>query len=100
MQETLDDGSEPDHVRRLADMFWRTLLGAAFVVLVLVFLYSTWSLARILEDLSIGLDTKGSPPPAISRAELNATIHAFDERKAQFEALKTNSVADVKDPSI
>ena len=100
MQETLDDGSEPDHVRRLADMFWRTLLGAAFLVLVLVFLYSTWSLARILEDLSIGLDTKGSPTPAISRAEISATISAFEVRKTRFEALKTNSVADVKDPSI
>ena len=91
---------EPDRIRKVADLYWRGLLLAAFVILVFVFLYSIWGLTRILDNLSVALDTSAPPPPALNRMELNAAVSAFDARRAQFEALKTDRSTAVKDPSI
>ena len=100
LRETLNDGNGPDHIRLLADLYWKALLLLAFVTLAVVFLYSTWGLVRILKDLGVALDTAAPPPPALNRGELNATVNAFETRKVQFEELKTNPPAGVKDPSI
>ncbi len=100
LRETLNDGNEPDHIRLLADLYWKAILLSAFVTLVGVFLYSTWGLVRILEDLSVALDTSAPPPPALNRGELNAMVSAFETRKTQFEDLKTSPPAAIKDPNI
>lgn len=99
LRETLSDRYEPEHIRSLADLYWRTLLVTAFVVLVFVFLYSTWGLLRVLNNLSATLDTSAPPPPALNRSLLNATVRAFEDRKTRFEELKANPPAPVKDPS-
>ncbi|OGG52055.1 hypothetical protein A3C18_01995 [Candidatus Kaiserbacteria bacterium RIFCSPHIGHO2_02_FULL_54_11b] len=100
LRETLRGKYEPARVRVLADLYWRTLLTVTFVALVLVFLYSTWGLLRILDSLGAALDTSAPPPAALDRSELNATIQAFEARKTQFEDLKTNLPAAIRDPSI
>ncbi|MBI5457572.1 hypothetical protein HY971_02505 [Candidatus Kaiserbacteria bacterium] len=100
LPEMIKAGYEPEYTRSLADLYWRTLIVSAFVVLVLVFLYSTWVLLRILNDLGGSPDTSVLPAPMLNRTELNATVRAFEERKAQFDALKANPPAVVKDPSI
>jgi len=99
-REVLTGRDDPQRVRRIADLYWRGLLLAAFVILVFVFLYSIWGLTRILDNLSVALDTSAPPPPALNRMELNAAVSAFDARRAQFEALKTDRSTAVKDPSI
>lgn len=99
LRETLNDGNEPDHIRLLADLYWKAILLLALLTLVLVFLYSTWGLVRILGGLSAALDTSAPPPPALNRSELNATVRAFETRKMQFEDLKTNPPAAIRDPN-
>ena len=99
LPEMLRAGYEPEYTRALASLYWRTLLVLAFIVVVLVFLYSTWGLLRVLDNLSSALDTSAPPPPALNRAELNATIRAFEMRKTQFEQLKANPPLTIPDPS-
>ena len=98
--EMLTVRDEPQHIRRRTDLYWRGLLLAAFVILVFVFLYSIWGLTRILDDLSVALDTSAPPPPALNRGELTAAVNAFEARRAEFDALKANRSAGIKDPSI
>lgn len=100
LRETLNDRNEPDHIRLIADVYWKAILVLAFTVLMAVFLYSTWGAVRILGDLSKALDTAAPPPPALNRAELDAVVRAFETRKTEFEALKRSSSGDVRDPSI
>lgn len=100
LRETFNNGNEPDHIRMMADLYWKALLILAFSILVAVFSYSTWGAVRILGDLSKALDTAAPPPPALNRGELNAVIRAFETRKIEFEVLKNNPTGDIKDPSI
>ncbi|GEM_PF-2049288 len=100
VRKILNDRDEPRHIRLLADLYWKGLLLLAFVTLVSVFLYSIWGLTRILSGLNTAPDTSASPRPALNRAELNATVSAFETRKTQFQDFKTNPPAGVKDPSI
>ncbi len=100
LPEMIKAGYEPEYTRTLADLYWRTLIVSAFVVSILVFLYSTWVLLRVLNDLGGSPDTSALPPQVLNRAELTATVRAFEERKAQFEGLKARPPAAVKDPSI
>ena len=100
LRETLSDGNEPDHIRLMADLYWKALLLSAFIILTLVFVYSTWGLVRILGDLSAALDTSAPPPPALNRGELNTTINAFETRQVQFDDLKRSPPAPIKDPNI
>lgn len=98
--EVLSDRSNPHHIRLLADWYWKGILLFAFVVVASVFAYGIFGLTRILGGLSVALDTSAPPPPALNRAQLDATVAAFEARKAAFEALKTDRSAAVKDPSI
>lgn len=100
LREMFRNGNEPDHIRLIADLYWKALLVLALSVLVAVFVYSTWGAMRILGDLSNALDTAAPPPPALNRGELNAVIHVFETRKTEFDALKNNSTGGIKDPSL
>lgn len=98
--EILSDRSDPHHLHILADWYWKGVLLLAFIAMASVFTYSIFVLVRIQSGLSAVLDTSAPPPPALNRAELDATVAAFDARKAAFDVLKTNRSVEVKDPSI
>ncbi len=100
LRETFDNKNEPDHLRLIADLYWKALLILALGILVAVFSYSTWGAVRILGDLSKALDTSAPPPPALNKGELNVVVRAFEARKTEFEVLKRNSIVDIKDPSL
>ena len=89
---------EPEGVRILADIYWRLLLVTAFLMLVLVFLYSASSLTRIFEDLGATVDTRSPPPPALNHAQLSATIRGFEARRVQFDDLKIHPPRPIPDP--
>lgn len=92
-------GYEPEGLRRLSDIYWRALLVGAFLLLVCVFLYSTWGLLRVLEDLGATANSATPPPSPLNRALLNETLHAFETRQSQFQTFKTNPPAAIPDPS-
>ena len=98
--DLLDASDEPGRIHAFADLYWRALLGVAGVVLILVFLYSTWQLLGILDAIGKTPDTEAFVQRTIDRSKLNATVQVFDARAAEFESLKTNPPAAVKDPSM
>lgn len=100
VRDVFSDRSDPHRIHLLADWYWKGMLLVAFVVVASIFAYGLFSLTRILSGLSGALDTSAPPPPALNRSQLDATVAAFDARKAAFEALKTNRSVGVKDPSI
>lgn len=92
-------GYEPEGHRILSDMYWRALLVAALLVLVCVFLYGTWVLMRVLNDLGATADQSAPPPPALSRATLKEVVSRFEMRQSQFEVIKKNVPTAIPDPS-
>lgn len=89
---------QPENLRRLTDLYWRTLLSLALVVVVGVFTYGILTLNRVLDALGDAYSVAPTPAPALDRAKLNTTVDGFEARGARFEALKAR--ADLpSDPS-
>src|SRR3989344_7442295 len=99
ISDALKNRHEPEEIHRLADLYWGALLAGAFIVLILVFLYSTWVLLRVLSSLGAAADTSRPPPSALSRSVLNATVGKFIARQAEFDSLKTSPPQTIPDPS-
>lgn len=95
------DRDRPESRRALADLFWRTLLAAVFLTVVLAIAYGIFTLSSILHDASVSgaVGAESSQPiPSFNRAQLQETLDGFRARQGKFEALKA-SAPSVSDPS-
>lgn len=99
MRNTYANRHEPESLRTFVDIYWRTVLAIAFLIVVLVVAYGIWNLSRILGDLGRAPEITTPPTPVLSRAVLNATMQAFDTRQTRFDSFKVNPPAAVPDPS-
>jgi hypothetical protein len=90
---------EPESLRAFADIYWRTVIVCAFVLVVLAIAYGTWDLSQVLSDLGQTPDTTPAPTSALSRSVLKSTVQVFDARQGQFDEFKVNPPAPVPDPS-
>ncbi len=89
---------EPEGLRVLASLYWRTLLCAAALVIALSLKYGMWDLFGVLAGLSATSDTAGAPKPALTRAQLEAVVQGFKARQTHFDEL-SGSVGAISDPS-
>jgi hypothetical protein len=99
IRDTLDRKSEPEGVRTISDIYWKTLLASAFIALVCVFFYGTWDLLGVLNALAESADTSAPPPPALSRTTLDGVLQAFETRRSQFTNFKSSPPPAIPDPS-
>lgn len=90
---------QPENLRRLTDLYWRTVLALAFVVVVAVFTYGILTLNRVLAELGEAYSTAPTPAPALDRTKLNTTMRALDARNARFDVLETRAIDLPPDPS-
>lgn len=91
---------EPEGVRVLADMYWKTLLVLAVVVTIGAIVFGVWGLLRVLDAIGSAVRIAPPPPPALNRAVLDATMRGFENRRTNFERLKTTPGETIPDPSI
>lgn len=92
---------EPEYLRLLASYFWNMLLWMATIITAGVVLYGSLQLVSVFEDAgnrSVKAPAVGTEAPILDRAQLQATLNIFNERRAQYEGLKANP-PDVTDPS-
>src|SRR3989338_8881374 len=83
--KVLSSRHEPEGVRTLANLYWRTLLLVAFVAVILVFVYGIWGLLRVLDDLGAMVKVSAPPAPVLNRDVLDVTVEGINARRAQFE---------------
>lgn len=91
---------EPERVRSLAVLYWRLVLSAAALVVVLSLGYGAFQLFSILQETN-ALDAGGTTVRsalALDQKQLESALAAFTARGNRFEALKTNALA-IPDPS-
>ena len=90
--------NEPEALRMLATLYWRSLLIIALAMLVFVFLYSTWTLQGVLAALNTAPDTFTAAPSPLDRASLESTLAAFDARTSTY-ANRAAHTSTFSDPS-
>ena len=89
---------EPEYAKTLAGTYWRIALWATTCIVAAVIVYGIFHL------LEIEKGTKSGPravvaAPTLDRKKLTQTLLGFEARVRQFEALKTNAVTILSDPS-
>jgi len=90
---------EPENLRPLADMYWRSMLALMLVSIVGVIMFGLWEFVAVVDSLASAQGNANSTPPvALNRPELEATLHAYDARQEQFRASLSAPVT-AKDPS-
>ena len=90
---------EPENLRPLADMYWRSMLALALFSIVGVIVFGLWQFVAVVENLSAAQSGSTSASPVVfNRTKLESVLRAYDARQAQYDA-SASSAATVTDPS-
>jgi len=94
-----DSRFEPEGIRPLAEMYWRTLMLIASLLCLAALLFGIWNLFSVFDTLSSLADTSPPPPAAFSSSALHALSGGFDARQTQFNTFTSNPPSAAPDPS-
>lgn len=90
---------EPEHFRRLADIYWGLLLLLAFAVVISTSVYGTIKfLETTRENEEDALTPSIGGVLLLNKRDLQATLDGFAARSAAYEAFKTHA-PPIVDPS-
>ena len=90
---------EPEGVRVLADIYWKSLLATACLVAVLAFVWGVFDLFGVLDTLAAAPDTSPTPAAAFNRGTLKNLVQEFQDHQSQFNALGAEPLPSISDPS-
>ncbi len=99
---TFEHRYDPEYVRAFADLYWRSLLLAACVVVAGAAIYGAIFFFDALP--SSNTDTSATAPiisggSNLDRAQLDATLNGFAARQEKFKSLQTGAIPPEPDPS-
>jgi hypothetical protein len=90
---------EPENLRPLADMYWRTMLSLMLISVAGVVAFGVWEFVAVVENLASGQNNDNSTPPVVlNRSQLETTLSIYGARQAQFQAAQS-ALVTVADPS-
>lgn len=90
---------EPENMKPMAEVLWRTLLISACVFACVFFFHGLWVFWGVIENLNSSYTTaQSSPSPTINRMKLQEVLSAYETRESDFEAIRINAPS-VSDPS-
>ena len=93
---------EPEYSRAFADLYWRSLLVIACIIIVGVCAYSAavfiTALPQVNPDTAAAVSTI-SVKLNLNRTQLDATLSGFTARQTKFQTLQTSPIPPLIDPS-
>ncbi|MEK7601167.1 MAG: hypothetical protein AAB480_01375 [Patescibacteria group bacterium] len=90
---------EPENLRPLADVYWRSMLAFMLLSIVGVIAFGLWQFVVVVENLSAAQSGNSSASPVtFNRTKLEGVLRAYDARQAQYDA-SASGAATVADPS-
>ena len=89
---------EPEGLRVLAELYWRTLLFVAMLCIGGTIAFGLWQFVAVLERLSTAQRPEELPPIALNRAELQSTIQEYMTRESRYQETITHPIS-IGDPS-
>lgn len=92
--------NEPEYAREFADVYWRTLLAAAAIVLFAAGVYAIPFFFSTLSQLGTSVPKAVIPASAINDQKLQATIAGLSGREQAFQSLEARGASAIADPSI
>ena len=89
---------EPEYLRPLAEILWRSLLFSVAIALLVILFFSASVFWSVIGDLTSAQSSRSRPPQAFDRAKLKQTLEGIRARQAFFDELKSNPTP-VVDPT-
>ncbi len=90
---------EPENLRPLADVYWRSMLAFMLLSIAGVIAFGLWQFVVVVENLSSAQSGNSSASPVtFNRTKLDGALRAYDARQAQYDA-SASGAATVADPS-
>ncbi|MBI5645207.1 hypothetical protein HY970_03865 [Candidatus Kaiserbacteria bacterium] len=89
---------EPEHVRSLAALFWRSMLAFTAISLIGIVLYGSWEFMRVMQIVSAPEDFRIAPRAALDRNRLERVLSDITARRDAYDAVGSTFVP-IADPS-
>lgn len=90
---------QPEGLRPLAELYWRSLLVVSFFAIWFAILYGIWDMTGVLSTLAASPDTSPPPPSTLNKMTLDALVQEFDFRQQGFDSFTPATAPAVADPS-
>ena len=93
---------EPEYMHSFADLYWRTLLSLACIVVAVACVYGAMQFFDALSQLSSSAPVSSPGPQSsagLDKKQLDATLNGFAARADVFKNLQSGSVPKITDPS-
>jgi hypothetical protein len=93
--------SEPEYAHAFADLYWRTLLSLACIVVIGACVYGALLFSSVLSELAASSPVRASATaaPPFDMTKLNTVLSRFAARQSAFESLQSATAPTVTDPS-
>ena len=93
---------EPEYAGASADLYWRSLLALAALLVIATGCYGANLYFSVLSDISNmdGQAARSAPPPELDqeRAQLDSAISEYAARQTRFQALRAGPIESMTDP--
>ena len=98
LRDALSDPTEPENVRTIAVVYWRSLILLSFVLLATGMFYGYQQFNGVLETFTAIRPVDSRPVASFSRNDLDKTVAAVDARVLRYASLQAAPLTDA-DPS-
>lgn len=82
---------EPEHVRAIANLYWRSVVITAFCAALLVSAFAVFEYRRAAGIIAGSAEPVAVSVPSITREALQSALSDFESRKAKFERLRAGA---------
>jgi hypothetical protein len=83
LRELYDARHEPEHIRPLAEIYWRILLLTSVLCIALILAYGVSEFVTVLGKLGSGGSAGSSTPVVLDRNQLTEALDAYRDRQAR-----------------
>lgn len=89
---------EPETIRGLLDLFWRTLLPLSVIIAAVFVWYGFWKYHSVQDDLSSAAPLAQMPEAPLDRWALADVLQKLESRRERFDSIQASTSTQIADP--
>ena len=99
IREAWEYRSDPESLRVLAAIFWRTVLFAALIAMLMTLWFGFQELSATSQAESVDTNPSAPPKPGFDNAALQSALTGLESKQVEYQTFLQSPPAAVVDPS-